>query len=75
MYLNIGPNKVVRKKDVIGIFDLDSSTVSLYTRKLLKEAEKEKRVITVDYELPKSFIIMKDNTIYLSPYNSSTIYK
>lgn len=75
MYLHIGPSKSVRKKDVIAIFDLDSSTVSLYTRKFLKDAEREKRVVTLGYELPKSFIVMRDETVYLSPFNSSTIYK
>jgi len=75
MYLNIGPNKAVRKKEIIAIFDLDSSTVSLYTRKFLKDKEREKRVIPLGYELPKSFILMKDETVYLSPFNSSTIYK
>ncbi|MBQ9743935.1 MAG: DUF370 domain-containing protein [Clostridia bacterium] len=75
MYLHIGPSKSVRREDIVAIFDLDSSTVSLYTRKFLKEAEKEKRVIPLGYELPKSFIIMRDETVYLSPFNSSTIYK
>ena len=75
MYLHIGPTKSVRREDIVAIFDLDSSTVSLYTRKFLKEAEKEKRVIPPGYELPKSFIVMRDETVYLSPFNSSTIYK
>lgn len=75
MYLTIGPNKVVRKEDVIAIFDLDSSTVSLYTRRFLKDEDRNKRVFPLGFELPKSFVLMIDNTVYLSPYNSSTIYK
>ena len=75
MYVHIGPNKAVRKEDIISVFDLDSSTVSVYTREFLKNAEREKRVVLLSYDLPKSFILMKDETIYLSPFNTSTIYK
>ena len=75
MYVHIGPNKAVRREDIISVFDLDSSTVSVYTREFLKNAEKEKRVVLLSYDLPKSFILMKDETIYLSPFNTSTIYK
>ena len=41
----------------------------------IKNAEKEKRVVLLSYDLPKSFILMRDETIYLSPFNTSTIYK
>ena len=75
MYVHIGPNKAVRREDIISVFDLDSSTVSVFTREFLKNAEKEKRVVLLSYDLPKSFILMRDETIYLSPFNTSTIYK
>lgn len=75
MYLHIGNNKVVRETDIVGIFDLDSSTVSVNTRSFLKNAQNEKRVITLGYELPKSFIILKNNEVYLSPLNTSSIIK
>ncbi|MBQ9703236.1 MAG: DUF370 domain-containing protein [Clostridia bacterium] len=75
MYVHIGPSKAVRKEDIISVFDLDSSTVSVFTRNFLSKAEKEKRVILLSYDLPKSFILMRDETVYLSPFNSSTIIK
>ena len=75
MYVHIGPNKAVRREDIISVFDLDSSTVSVFTRDFLKNAEKEKRVVLLSYDLPKSFILMRDETVYLSPFNTSTIYK
>lgn len=75
MYVHIGPNKAVRREDIISVFDLDSSTVSVFTREFLKNAEKEKRVVLLSYDLPKSFILMRDETVYLSPFNTSTIYK
>ena len=66
MFIHIGENKVVRKKDIVAIFDMDSATVSSVTRKMLSVAQKEKRVIPLGYDLPRSFILMKDKTIYLS---------
>lgn len=73
MYIHIGENKVLRKKDIAFIFDLDSSTVSVHTRNFLNKAQGEKRVITLGYDLPKSFVVTRDNTVYLSPFNTSTI--
>ena len=73
MFVHIGENKVLRKKDILFIFDLDSATVSLHTRNYLKKAEKEKRVVLLGYDLPKSFVVTRDNTVYLSPFNSITI--
>ena len=35
MFIHIGENKVVRKKDIVAIFDMESSTVSSVTKKYL----------------------------------------
>ena len=78
MYLHLGLETVVKEKDVIGIFDLDSTTVSKHTRKFLNEAEKQKKVINVSFELPKSFILCgkkKNTLVYISQLSSSTLYK
>jgi hypothetical protein len=66
MFIHIGENKVVRKKDILGIFDMDSTTVSVHSRKYLSSAQKEGRVKALGYDLPKSFILMRDKTVYLS---------
>ena len=57
MYVHLGVDSVVKEDDIIGIFDLDSTTVSKHTRKFLNEAEKQKKVINVSFELPKSFVL------------------
>ena len=73
MYIHIGENKVLRKKDIVLMLDLDSSTVSVHTRNFLNRAQRVKRVIALGYDLPKSFIVTKNNKVYLSPFNTSTI--
>ena len=59
MYLHLGQDTVVKNDSVIGIFDMDTSTVSKPTREFLNIAEKQGRVVNVSYELPKSFVVCK----------------
>lgn len=53
---------------------MDTSTVNKATRDYLSKAEKDKKVIYVNYDLPKSFIVT-DDKIYISPINTSTLNK
>lgn len=57
MYLYLGGNRLVRQAEVVGVFDLDTATVSRHTRDFLKKAERDGRVETVSYELPKAFVL------------------
>ena len=78
MYVHLGVDQVVNEDDIIGIFDLDSTTVSKHTRKFLNEAEKQKQVINVSFELPKSFILCGEKgktKVFISQLSSSTLYK
>ena len=43
MYLHIGKGKTLNEKDIIGIFDLDTATVSKETREFLNKKEKDIR--------------------------------
>ena len=65
MYLHAGNNKMIRKKDIVGIFDADNSTVSFITRKYLADAERQYRVIAAKDEIPKSFILYKEKGKYM----------
>ena len=60
MYLHLGQDTVVRMRDVIGIFDLDTATISRATRNYLARATREGEVINVTYDLPKSFVVCID---------------
>ena len=76
MYIHLGGEYVVRQDEIIGIFDLENTTVSQKTRSFLTKAEKRKEVINVSYELPKSFIITSKNNknkVYISQISSGTL--
>lgn len=79
MYLHLGQDKVVNMDEIIGIFDLDTSTVSKATRDYLAKAEKDGIVTNVCTDLPKSFIVCKDRRdkvqVYISQISSSTLLK
>lgn len=74
MYLYLGGDSVINTKNIIGIFDMDTSTVNKATRDYLANAEKNKKVIYVNYELPKSFVVCRDK-IYVCPLNTATLLK
>ena len=58
MYLHVGNGKSVKKKDVIGIFDLDTSTISKATKDFVNRKEKE-GLVEYDYaDLPRSFVLV-----------------
>ncbi len=78
MYLFLGTDTTVLKQDVVGIFDLDTATVSPVTRAYLTRAQKEKKVQSVNYELPKSFVVTankEEKTVYLSPLSAAVLKK
>lgn len=74
MFLHLGDSTVVNTKDIIGIFDMDTSTVNKATRDYLNLAEKKKKIIYVNYDLPKSFVVTNDK-IFVCPLNTNTLYK
>ena len=57
MYLHIGNGESIRTEDIIGIFDLDTATVSKTTKKYISKKEKEGKVEYLDYDLPRAFIL------------------
>ncbi len=78
MYLQIGTENFVKTEDIIGIFDLDNTTVGKASREYLSFAEKAGEVKTVSSDLPKSFIVANEKgkrKIYISSYSTGTLYK
>jgi len=79
MFLHLGQDTVISDENIIGIFDLDNTTVSKNTRDFLAKAEKEKRVFNVSSELPKSFVVSLENgekpIIYISQISCTTLLK
>ena len=77
MYLSIGNDMAVRDRSVIGIFDIDNTTVTTRGREFLSRAEKEGQVVPCD-DLPKSFVLTSEygfTRVRLTSLNSATLEK
>ena len=59
MYLHAGGNVLVRKRDIIGIFDIDNMNTEETMKEFLRRAEKKGETCIAGDGLPKSFILAK----------------
>ncbi|MEF9852414.1 MAG: DUF370 domain-containing protein [Hydrogenoanaerobacterium sp.] len=78
MYLHLGQETVVRTSEIIGIFDIENTSLSRSTRGYLAQAEKKGFVVNVSYELPKSFVVCSEKgrqRVYISQISSATLKK
>lgn len=75
MYLHIGHKTVINSDEIIGIFDLDTATISKRTREFLNKNEKKNNIILVSEEIPLSFVVCDNYKIYFSPVSGTTLHK
>ena len=57
MYLHVGGNIIIRKKDVIGIFDIDNMNTEEKMKEFLRRADKNGKTSLAGDGLPKYFIL------------------
>lgn len=78
MFIHLGHDHIINQDDVIGIFDIENTSTSKITREFLVEMSKKNKVIYVNDDLPKSFVIVRkgqDSVIYITSLASSTLKK
>lgn len=77
-YLHLGGSIAVKKKDIVGIFDIENTTTGKNTGKLLERAQREGNVVNVTYELPRSFVICMEKgkeRVYVCQVSAATLRK
>ena len=78
MFLHLGQDVMVAERDIIGIFDLENTTISKTTREFLNTAQARGEVVNVLDDLPKSFILCQregKRTVYISQISPATLEK
>lgn len=78
MYLHIGGDTIVDINKIIGIFDMDNTTVSRLGRGFLPKAEKDGIIINATEDLPKSYVVTQhsgEKRIYISSVSSQVLSK
>ena len=75
MYLHIGRDYVLHTRDIIGIFNLETTTVSPRGRAFLDYAQKNKAVVSLSDELPQCYVLADGpvETVYLSELSSAAM--
>ncbi len=75
MYVHAGNNRMIRTREIIGIFDMDTATVAPATRDFLRRAEKDGRMVNITEEIPKSFVVTNDSKsmVYVSQISTSAL--
>lgn len=78
MFIHLGEETTVRGDEIIGIFDIENTSISKHTKDFLAKAEKNHWVKYVNYEMPKSFAVCEykgEDTVYISPISAATLRK
>lgn len=77
MYVHAGNNRIIRKREIIGIFDMDTATVASITRDYLRKAERSGEMVNIKEEIPKSFIVTINasgqDKVYVSQISTSAL--
>lgn len=71
-------DRVLYKKNIIGIFDIDNTSISARGRVFLNMAQKAGQIEVLSPDIPKSFIIYDDKKsikVFISQLTPATIYK
>ena len=78
MYIHVGNDIVVNTKDIIGIFDMDNTTVSRQGKSFLPHAQKDGIIINATDDLPRSYVVAEakgKQSVYISSYTTQALEK
>ena len=75
MYVDIDTDSLVNGDDVVGIFDLDNTTVNKFTNEFLNKMQAEGKIEYLVSDIPKSFILMKEGTVFVVELSSQILKK
>ena len=78
MFLHLGNDVYISEKDIIMIGNLDTATVSRYTKSYLEKCEKAHLIETVCTDIPKTFVVSRKkdkDKVYLTNISSGTLVK
>jgi len=75
MYIDIFTDFMVDSDDIVGIFDLDNTTTNKFTNEFLNTLQKENKITYLVSDIPKSFILMNDGSVYIVELSSQILKK
>ncbi len=78
LYIHLGNDVVVSESSVVGIFDIENTSISPATKDFLAAAQKKNRIVYVTNDLPKSFVVCREDddfTVYVCQVAPATMLK
>ena len=76
LYIHLGRDYVLNDRDIIGIFDLETTTTSPRGREFLNYAQKNGAVVSLSDELPQCYVLADGglvDAVYLSELSSAAM--
>ena len=76
MYIHLGEKISIHDSTVIGVFDIENTTIGQDTRVYLNRLEKDGCAVNVSAEMPKSFVVCVENgkeVVYISSISVATL--
>ncbi len=77
-YLQLEKGESIEKSEIIGIFDIETASVSQGTKELFKRKDEERGVISLSNDLPKSFLVVDGeyvDSVYITGLSTESIKK
>ncbi len=74
MYISLGSDVDVLKNDIIGVFDIEKTTVIKSVNEFLGGCQKSNKIYYVSLDMPKSFVVCSD-CVYVTNVSAATIGK
>ena len=74
MYIHIGGDISLPHDKIIGIFDIEKTSVNKEVNSYLQKLQKQGRIYYVSYDMPKSFVVM-EKMVYITNVSVFTLKK
>jgi len=75
MFLHLGGEVSVPKKEIMGIFDYETVRRSNITKEFLELAQNDKNIVEIAPNQPVKSFIITNSKVFLSPISSTTLQK
>ncbi len=72
MYIHIGGNITLPADKIIGIFDIEKTSVNKEVNSYLQKLGKQGRIYYVSYDMPKSFVVT-EKYVYITNVSVFTL--
>ena len=72
MYIHIGGEVTLPSNKIIGIFDIEKTSVNKDVNDYLKKLQKQGRIYYVSYDMPKSFVVTEER-VYITNVSVFTL--